>query len=102
VSDPFLDLRMLGRHDALLLTYARYRMTFLIICGMLYAFLRWLEQTHSQQAYGPSPDLAELLLTTRWPPGGTARVALATVLFLDRSISHRPPVSVGGHGQECG
>lgn len=98
-SHPFLDLRMLGRHGALLLTYADYKLTFLIIYGMLYAFLRWLEQAHGQQAYGLSPEPAWLLLPTRWPPGRcTARVALATVLFLDRSIPHRPPGPAGGHG----
>jgi hypothetical protein len=48
---------MLAANRALLATYARYAVTFLVIYGVLYGFPQWLEQ-----ARGMSPGAAGLVL----------------------------------------
>ncbi|WP_336048182.1 MFS transporter [Streptomyces sp. CA2R101] len=55
--EPFLDLRMLARHGALVRSYLRQGMTYLVIYCVLYGFSQWLEQ-----AYGASSFQAGLIL----------------------------------------
>ncbi|MEW2435554.1 MFS transporter [Streptomyces caniferus] len=54
---PFIDLRMLARHGALVRTYLRQGLTYLVIYCVLYGFSQWLEQ-----AYGASSFQAGLIL----------------------------------------
>ncbi|MER0483809.1 MFS transporter [Streptomyces sp. Edi2] len=55
--EPFLDLRMLARNGALMRSYLRQGMTYLVIYCVLYGFSQWLEQ-----AYGASSFQAGLIL----------------------------------------
>ncbi|MFG2831261.1 MFS transporter [Streptomyces sp. NPDC048434] len=43
---PFIDLRMLARNGALVRTYLRQGLTYLVIYCVLYGFSQWLEQAH--------------------------------------------------------
>ncbi|MFJ9467355.1 MFS transporter [Streptomyces caniferus] len=54
---PFIDLRMLARNGALVRTYLRQGLTYLVIYCVLYVFSQWLEQ-----AYGASSFQAGLIL----------------------------------------
>ncbi|MGP8297798.1 MFS transporter [Streptomyces inhibens] len=44
--EPFIDLRMLARNRALVLTYLRHGLTYLVIYCVLYGFSQWLEEAH--------------------------------------------------------
>ncbi|MFF8790944.1 MFS transporter [Streptomyces sp. NPDC015125] len=55
--EPFLDLRMLARHGALVRSYLRQGLTYLVIYCVLYGFSQWLEQ-----AYGASSFQAGLIM----------------------------------------
>ncbi|MGD3110033.1 MFS transporter [Streptomyces sp. YGL11-2] len=44
--EPFLDLRMLARNRALVLTYLRHGLAYLVIYCVLYGYSQWLEQAH--------------------------------------------------------
>ncbi|WP_260475644.1 MFS transporter [Streptomyces sp. WAC 06725] len=48
---PFLDLRMLARNGALLLTYLRHGLTYLVIYCVLYGYSQWLEEGHGYSAF---------------------------------------------------
>lgn len=48
---PFLDLRMLARNRALVRTYLRHGLTYLVIYGVLYGFSQWLEQAHGYSSF---------------------------------------------------
>ncbi|GAU67211.1 putative major facilitator superfamily transporter [Streptomyces sp. NBRC 110611] len=54
---PFLDLRMLARNGALVRTYLRQGLTYLVIYCVLYGFSQWLEEAH-----GYSPFHAGLVM----------------------------------------
>ncbi|KOU00641.1 MFS transporter [Streptomyces sp. NRRL F-5755] len=49
--EPFLDLRMLARNGALLLTYLRHGLTYLVIYCVLYGYSQWLEEGHGYSAF---------------------------------------------------
>lgn len=55
--EPFLDLRMLARNGALVRSYLRQGLAYLVIYCVLYGFSQWLEQ-----AYGASSFQAGLIL----------------------------------------
>ncbi|MFE3883195.1 MFS transporter [Streptomyces lydicus] len=55
--EPFLDLRMLARHGALVRSYLRQGLAYLVIYCVLYGFSQWLEQV-----YGASSFQAGLIL----------------------------------------
>ncbi|MGG7570626.1 MFS transporter [Streptomyces sirii] len=55
--EPFIDLRMLARNGALVRTYLRQGLTYLVIYCVLYGFSQWLEQAH-----GYSPFHAGLVM----------------------------------------
>ncbi|MDJ1132780.1 MFS transporter [Streptomyces iconiensis] len=42
---PFLDLRMLARHGALVRTYLRHGLAYLVIYCVMYGFAQWLEES---------------------------------------------------------
>ncbi|MEU9122308.1 MFS transporter [Streptomyces sp. NPDC048506] len=48
---PFLDLRMLARNGALVRTYLRQGLTYLVIYCVLYGFSQWLEQVHGYSSF---------------------------------------------------
>ncbi|MFE7300690.1 MFS transporter [Streptomyces sp. NPDC057579] len=48
---PFLDLRMLARNRALVLTYLRHGLAYLVIYSVLYGFSQWLEQAHGFSSF---------------------------------------------------
>ncbi|MFE7317919.1 MFS transporter [Streptomyces sp. NPDC057555] len=48
---PFIDLRMLARNRALVLTYLRHGLTYLVIYCVLYGFSQWLEQAHGFSSF---------------------------------------------------
>ncbi|WP_234440392.1 MFS transporter [Streptomyces rimosus] len=49
--EPFLDLRMLARNGALLLTYLRHGLAYLVIYCVLYGYSQWLEEGHGYSAF---------------------------------------------------
>ncbi|MFE0190324.1 MFS transporter [Streptomyces sp. NPDC058989] len=55
--EPFIDLRMLARNGALVRTYLRQGLTYLVVYCVLYGFSQWLEQAH-----GYSPFHAGLVM----------------------------------------
>ncbi|QTZ94920.1 MFS transporter [Streptomyces auratus AGR0001] len=48
---PFIDLRMLARNGALVRTYLRHGLTYLVIYCVLYGFSQWLEQVHGASSF---------------------------------------------------
>ncbi|MFK0294692.1 MFS transporter [Streptomyces sp. NPDC090442] len=50
-SQPFIDLRMLAHNRALVLTYLRHGLTYLVIYCVLYGFSQWLEQAHGFSSF---------------------------------------------------
>ncbi|MFB7634234.1 MFS transporter [Streptomyces sp. NPDC056149] len=48
---PFIDLRMLARNRALVLTYLRHGLAYLVIYCVLYGFSQWLEQAHGYSSF---------------------------------------------------
>ena len=44
-DDPFVDVRMLAANRALVATYARYAIAFLVVYGVLYGYAQWLEDS---------------------------------------------------------
>ncbi|WP_244410268.1 MFS transporter [Streptomyces albofaciens] len=48
---PFLDLRMLARNGALLRTYLRHGLAYLVIYCVLYGYSQWLEEGHGYSAF---------------------------------------------------
>ncbi|MFH8407575.1 MFS transporter [Streptomyces sp. NPDC018019] len=48
---PFLDLRMLARNGALLRTYLRHGLAYLVIYCVLYGYSQWLEEAHGYSAF---------------------------------------------------
>ncbi|UKY53620.1 MFS transporter [Streptomyces inhibens] len=49
--EPFIDLRMLARNRALVLTYLRHGLTYLVIYCVLYGFSQWLEEAHGYSSF---------------------------------------------------
>lgn len=48
---PFIDLRMLARNGALVRTYLRHGLAYLVIYCVLYGFSQWLEQVHGASSF---------------------------------------------------
>ncbi|WP_239472134.1 MFS transporter [Streptomyces sp. NEAU-S7GS2] len=48
---PFLDLRMLARNGALVRTYLRHGLAYLVIYCVLYGFSQWLEEAHGFSSF---------------------------------------------------
>ncbi|MCF3176414.1 MFS transporter [Streptomyces sioyaensis] len=48
---PFIDLRMLARNGALVRTYLRHGLTYLVLYCVLYGFSQWLEQVHGASSF---------------------------------------------------
>ncbi|MFF4604860.1 MFS transporter [Streptomyces sp. NPDC001339] len=80
---PFLDLRMLARNGALVRTYLRQGLTYLVIYCVLYGFSQWLEEAH-----GYSPFHAGLVML---PMSGAA--ALCSIAGA-RTRGIRAPLTV--------
>ncbi|MFD8548170.1 MFS transporter [Streptomyces sp. NPDC059649] len=49
--EPFIDLRMLAGNRALVLTYLRQGLTYLVIYCVLYGFGQWLEEAHGYSSF---------------------------------------------------
>jgi MFS family permease len=49
--NPFLDLRMLGRHRPLVRTYIRQGLAYLVIYSVMYGFAQWLEESHGFSSF---------------------------------------------------
>ncbi|MFI9352259.1 MFS transporter [Streptomyces lydicus] len=49
--EPFIDLRMLAGNRALVLTYLRQGLTYLVIYCVLYGFSQWLEEAHGYSSF---------------------------------------------------
>ncbi|MGY1820892.1 MFS transporter [Geodermatophilus sp. SYSU D00079] len=47
---PFLDVRMLGRNPALVVTYLRVALTFVVVYGVLFGFTPWLQESRGLSA----------------------------------------------------
>ncbi len=45
-AQPFLDLRMLTRNRALVTTYLRHGLAYLVIYCVMYGYAQWLEEAH--------------------------------------------------------
>ncbi|WP_433858916.1 MFS transporter [Streptomyces kronopolitis] len=48
---PFIDLRMLARNGALVRTYLRHGLAYLVMYSVLYGFSQWLEQAHGASSF---------------------------------------------------
>ncbi|MDT0454382.1 MFS transporter [Streptomyces sp. DSM 41527] len=81
--EPFLDLRMLARHGALVRSYLRQGLTYLVIYCVLYGFSQWLEQV-----YGASSFQAGLILL----PMSLAAAVCSLVVARTKGI--RAPLTV--------
>lgn len=49
--EPFLDLRMLAGNGALVRTYLRHGLAYLVIYLVMYGFAQWLEDAHGMSAF---------------------------------------------------
>jgi MFS family permease len=62
-ADPFLDLRVLGGNPALLATYARTLLTYVVSYSFIYGYTQWLEDTRGLSASQAGLVLLPVFLT---------------------------------------
>lgn len=80
---PFIDLRMLARNGALLRTYARQGLSYLVIYCVLYGFTQWLEEVRGYSSGHTGLLMLPMSLT-----------ALACSLLGARTKSLRAPLTL--------
>jgi MFS family permease len=88
VEDPFIDLRVLGGNAALLATYARNLLTFIVTYAYVFGFTQWLESGR-----GLHPEQAGLMLVPMFLTGIAAATATG------RRSEVRGKLLVGGVAQ---
>lgn len=85
VTDPFVDLRELGRNRPLLMTYLRQTLAFTASYAFLYGFVQWLEEGR-----GLSATVTGLVVLPM------SAVAVVSATFAGRHLSVRAMLVIGG------
>lgn len=88
VAEPFIDLRVLGGNVALLATFGRTVLTFVVSYTFLYGYTQWLEQGRGLSASAAGLALLPIFLT-----------AIAVATFTGRRREIRGKLVVGGLAQ---
>jgi MFS family permease len=94
VAHPFLDLRMLGAHPALVGVYAQFAAVNLVFYSFFFGLPIWLEEVR-----GLGPDAAGLLLL---PVTGLGVILTPPAARLAARAGARIPVSIGAAAMTAG